>query len=341
VPSQWFGEQWAAWQLQLHRWQQSQLQWKDAMKRAVASPEIKAGTPAPEQKQEGQAEGAEATAGRAGGDAGEEKKGADEMDDDEEDVKEFDVFGVPNILDIGKGEPLFGNFTFEDWALLSTRFEFHLLVHSFRKDVADPERVGIHKDHILFYYNKYFRKTFNLKGYGVETYEDLVELVSDTVSFSRKTMVLEPQLSGDLDTFDLFIKLTEECRRERNLLIDSGKETARLNFSQAALAGPPPVQAPQVQAMPPAGMAVTAVPQQQPRATYHQRAPRTQVPARSYAVPPQVNTGGYYGSPAGGSYGAGRGSYRPLQNSGYAGAQSYGAPKGGGKGYYNKGGYGK
>jgi len=336
VPSQWFGEQWAAWQLQLHKWQQSQLQWKDAMKRASTSPEMKAGTPAPEQKQEGQAEGAEATVG--GGDAGEEKKGADEMDDGEDDVKEFDVFGVPNILDIGKGEPLFSSFTFEDWALLSIRFEFHLLVHSFRRDVTDPERVGIHKDHILFYYNKYFRKTFNLQGYGVESHEDLVAFVSDTVCFSRKTMVLEPQLSGDLDTFDLFIKLTEECRRERNLLIDSGKETARLNFSQA-LMSPPPVQAPP-QAVPPAGVAVTAVPQQ-PMASYHQRAARPQVPARSYAVPPQTNTGGYYGTHAGGSYGGGRGGYRPLQNSGYAGGQSYGTPRGGGKGYYNKGGYGK
>jgi len=284
VPSHWFAEQWAAWQLQLHKWQQKQLEWKDSMKRAVPPQEAKEGTPVHEQKREGQPEGAEATVGGTGGDPSEEKKEADEMDDDEEDEKEFDVFGVPNVCDIGKGEPLFNHFTFEDWALLSIRFELHILVHSFRRDVSDPERVGIYKDHILFYYNKYFRKTFNLKGYGVDAYEDLVELVCDTVCFNRKTMVLEPQLSGDLDAFDLFIKLTEECRRERNLQIDSGKESARLNFSHAALTGPPPVQVPPAQAVPPASMVVAAVPQQ-PR-PYHQRGPRPQVPVRSYAVPP-------------------------------------------------------
>lgn len=56
------------------------------------------------------------------------------------------------VKDIGTGEPLFCNFGFEakgvrsrsrmlqDWALLSLRFELHLLAHSFLHDCGDPER---------------------------------------------------------------------------------------------------------------------------------------------------------------------------------------------------------
>jgi len=164
----------------------------------------------------------------------EEKKAADEPENDGED-DELDVFGVENILDTGKGKPLFEGFTWEDWALLSLRYELYLLVHAFRKDVNDPERPGIHTDHVQFYYNRYFRKSLNTKSYGVETYGELVTFIKDTVSVNKKNSVLEVHVSDELDNFALFLKLTEECRRERRLMLDSGDESCALKFNQQAL----------------------------------------------------------------------------------------------------------
>ncbi len=48
--------------------------------------------------------------------------------------------GVTDILDLGNGMPLFDKFQYEDWTLLSTRYELHLLLHSFKKDLDDPDR---------------------------------------------------------------------------------------------------------------------------------------------------------------------------------------------------------
>ena len=31
-------------------------------------------------------------------------------------------------------------FVYEDWTLLSTRYELHLLLHSFKADLDDPDR---------------------------------------------------------------------------------------------------------------------------------------------------------------------------------------------------------
>jgi len=168
----------------------------------------------------------------------EEAKAPDEDDTpiDLDGDDDFDVFGVENIMDIGKGQPLFANFSFEDWALMGLRYEFHKLAHAFRQDVADPERLGIHVDHLIFYYNKYFRKSLIQKHYGVETFEELVGLVSDSARINPANKVLESHLSDELDSFDLFVKLTEECRRERSLKADFGDEAAQLKFAQALMA---------------------------------------------------------------------------------------------------------
>merc|ERR1719201_1193836 len=55
---------------------------------------------------------------------------------DEMEKDDIDIFGVDDICEQkGPGSPpLFSNFTFEDWALLSLRFELHLLVHAVRRD---------------------------------------------------------------------------------------------------------------------------------------------------------------------------------------------------------------
>merc|ERR1711972_1158030 len=146
-----------------------------------------------------------------------------DMDEDE-----FDIFGIDSITDIGNGEPLFANFAFEDWALLSLRFELHLLVHAFSRDCSDPERPGFPPEHLPFYYTKYYKKGLSPKNYGVESVEDVLAMVKDAVILYSK--VLESQITDDLESNDVFVKLTEESRRNRQRRIDAGDQSAVLKF---------------------------------------------------------------------------------------------------------------
>lgn len=204
VPGEWFAQKMVEWQTQLQKWHAKQSEYKDPTRKAAAAK----------------------AAAEANG--GEQPKTSAEPPLDAE---ELDVFDVDDVCDLrGTGEPLFSRFEFEDWALLSLRFEVHLLAHAFRRDVKDEERVGIVLEHLPFYYNKYFRKALNAQLYGVETYAEVMAFVRDVVTIDPKSAVLEGQLSDELDCYDLFIKLTEEGRRDRTRLIDSGDDSAQLKF---------------------------------------------------------------------------------------------------------------
>jgi len=163
--------------------------------------------------------------------------------------EKYDVFAIEEILDSnGEGEPLFSNFAFEDWALLSLRFELHLVVHAFQRDCRDPDRTGFPPEHLPYYYNKYFRKNLNPKNYGANNVEELIELVRDTLIVCDKT--LESTITDDLETNEVFVKLAEEERRDRKRRIEGGDPKAPLRFSrapptdmvlaQAQLKAPPP-----------------------------------------------------------------------------------------------------
>ena len=65
--------------------------------------------------------------------------------------------------------------------MLSVRFELHLLAHAFKKDANDPERQLFVENHVAFYYNKYFKKAFNVKMFGVKDSAGLVDFIKDTV----------------------------------------------------------------------------------------------------------------------------------------------------------------
>jgi len=145
-------------------------------------------------------------------------------------VEELDVFSVENVLDIGNGEPLFFNFTYEDWILLSVRFELHLLLHSFKKDLNDDDRPGFTEEHLPFYYGKYLKKPWSVKSFGVASFADFLEFVKDTVSVGDKGF-LHPEMSEDTPTSN-FVKVVEEYRRERQRRIDAGDETAQLKFTR-------------------------------------------------------------------------------------------------------------
>jgi len=166
-----------------------------------------------------------------------EKEAAENASKDKasEEKEELDIFGVEDVCNIGDGEPIFANWTWEDWTLLSLRFELHLLAHAFRRDVNDAERIGIIEEHIGFYYNKYFRKTLNTQNYGFTSGAELLDLIDDTVCLGgtdEKYRILESNLSDELDAFDVFVKLCEEHRRERQRLMDLGDDTVALKFTK-------------------------------------------------------------------------------------------------------------
>merc|ERR1712224_538275 len=96
-------------------------------------------------------------------------------------------------MDIGTGsnpkQSAFTHFQFEDWALMSLRFELSLLVHAFKKDVKDPEREGIHEDNIGHYYSKYFRKALSPAFFGLKNVRELLALVSDCIAISDKKVL--------------------------------------------------------------------------------------------------------------------------------------------------------
>lgn len=156
-----------------------------------------------------------------------------EKEDDVDDGKgdDLDLFALEDVCDVGRGVPLFVHFSFEDWALLTLRYELFLLIHAFKHDADDAERVGIHETNLVYYYNKYYHKQLTPKFYGKDTNKELVEFVKDSVIFDKDKHVLASALEADTDSLDIFVKLTEESRRERQRRVDAGDETARLKFN--------------------------------------------------------------------------------------------------------------
>jgi len=152
----------------------------------------------------------------------------EEEDEEEEDEEEIDVDKVEDINDIGGGKPLYANFAYEDWVLLALRFELHLLAHAFKRDLDDPDRPGFAEKDLSFYYNKYYRKSFSLSWFNVETLAGLVGLVQDSLRISEAGL-LEAVLPAD-EPIDKFMRLTEDGRRERQRCVDAGDETANLKF---------------------------------------------------------------------------------------------------------------
>merc|ERR1712032_1249420 len=122
---------------------------------------------------------------------------ADEDGAGDNDSANVDIFSLEDICNIGDGEPLFANFMFEDWALMSLRFELHLLVRTFKLDLNDPDRPGMHKNHLPFYFNKYYRKQLSTKFFGANTLTELINMVKDTVDISNVDGAIVPQLSKE------------------------------------------------------------------------------------------------------------------------------------------------
>jgi len=209
-PGEWFLKKNQEWMKLFADWQAKQRTFKNSQAKELAAKEL----------------------------AAKKRKEAGEEDLPEEDaVDDGDLQNVADVNDTGKGEPLYKDFTFEDWALLQLRYELHLLQIAFKKDVADPERAGVHDTHMAFYYTKYFKKTLSPKAFAVSDNTELTTLVKDAIGWGADEKVLTTTLEEDAEP-SACLKMSEDNRRERQRRIDAGDETARLKFMPAAISQP-------------------------------------------------------------------------------------------------------
>jgi len=161
------------------------------------------------------------------------KEGSEEVNKEAEfDEMDVDVFTHENINDIGNGQPMFANFAYEDWTLLSLCYELHLLVHAFRHDVNDPDRPSFQESQMTYYYEKYFGKSFaDLKLMNLESFGGLCELIHETVTLNEKSKFVEVLLPEDAP-IDKILRQTEKHRRDRQQCVDAGDESAMLKFTK-------------------------------------------------------------------------------------------------------------
>jgi len=199
APSQWFNETLKAFEEKLKEWQAKQVAFK----------------------------------GSEAGKASAAKKAEKKEGEEEEAKEEGDIDSVEDVADVGGGVPLFKDFGFEDWALLQLRYELFLLQAAYKKDVDDSDRPGITDAHLGFYYNRYYRKNFSPKSYGVDTNQDLAKLVKDSIAWEAD--VLTSPLTCEPTDTSFFVKATETHRRERQRRVDAGDETARLKIAPDAM----------------------------------------------------------------------------------------------------------
>eukprot|EP00933_Yihiella_yeosuensis_P020190 TRINITY_DN1624_c1_g1_i1.p1 TRINITY_DN1624_c1_g1~~TRINITY_DN1624_c1_g1_i1.p1 ORF type:complete len:922 (+),score=332.71 TRINITY_DN1624_c1_g1_i1:84-2768(+) len=253
IPSAWFHTRSAAFNKALAAWQKKQSDYKALLQRKAQEKAAKAAKKAAAEKAAALKAAAEKAkkekAEKEGKPVEEEKKEEEkaiEMEVEEEkeepevqvDFEGVDIFGVGEVNDIGGGMPLFKDFASEDWALMSLCFELHLLAHAFKKDCNDEERAGVHLDHLGFYYNKYYKKNLVNKQYGCEKTEDLVALAKDVVMVNSSN-ALESLLDDEMEYPQVFVKIAEEARRHRAVLLDMGEESAKLKFQLPAAAMAP------------------------------------------------------------------------------------------------------
>eukprot|EP00927_Polykrikos_kofoidii_P033429 TRINITY_DN2825_c0_g2_i1.p1 TRINITY_DN2825_c0_g2~~TRINITY_DN2825_c0_g2_i1.p1 ORF type:complete len:1084 (-),score=246.91 TRINITY_DN2825_c0_g2_i1:121-3372(-) len=217
-PSSWFSERWETWQNAVTDWKKKQSKCTSSKDRSDAGMNGHGET----EKADEESIGAE-----------EESKTV-EIDEDE-----LDVFEIDNINDIGNGKPIYSHFEYEDWTLLCLRYELHLLVHAFRHDIDDPDRLSFQESHLTYYYNKYYRKALNLDCLGCKGFADVEAMIKENVKLDEKTSFIDVVLPAD-EPLDKFMRLTEEHRRERQRCIDAGDETARLKFTKPSSLPPPP-----------------------------------------------------------------------------------------------------
>merc|ERR1712232_1454611 len=102
----WFKEEWGAWQKELNAWKAKQREWKDPARRKKKLEEQQKKQKEKEKKEKEKEESAEK-------EEGEKEEGAEKEDEPMEiNADDIEPFKVEDVMDIGNGEPLFANFSF-------------------------------------------------------------------------------------------------------------------------------------------------------------------------------------------------------------------------------------
>ncbi|CAE8651199.1 unnamed protein product [Polarella glacialis] len=242
VPSAWFQGKWAAWQRATTTWNKKQAEYKAKLAKKAADKVARASKKALAEKAAALKAAADLAkmeqAKKDGKEVEEEKKEEQkpepmEVEEEVEEVKvDFDgvdIFGAKDVDDIGGGMPLYRDFNHEDWSLMSLCFELHLLSHAFKKDCQDADRLGVTLEHLGFYYNKYYKKALVTKAFGAESSQELLGLAKDCV-FANKDQVIQSTLDEEMECSQVFVKIVEQARRHRTLLLDTGDTSAQLKI---------------------------------------------------------------------------------------------------------------
>lgn len=202
-PSEWFTKQLESWAQAKVEWRKLDRMYKD--KKTVTK-----------------------TEGGKSGSAGDRTEDLVLGTEEKKESEEEDVWAAEDIDNVdGEQTPLYGRFEAVDWQLLSLRFELHLLCHSFKKDITDPDVVGIHRTLLSYYYLLYFKKPLSPGMCGVKNNDDLLDrLVTDTIMVGEDGVL---EAVHEVDTpFSTFVRLTEVARRERQKLVAAGDKSAEL-----------------------------------------------------------------------------------------------------------------
>eukprot|EP00441_Pelagodinium_beii_P039866 CAMPEP_0197648312 /NCGR_PEP_ID=MMETSP1338-20131121/27677_1 /TAXON_ID=43686 ORGANISM="Pelagodinium beii, Strain RCC1491" /NCGR_SAMPLE_ID=MMETSP1338 /ASSEMBLY_ACC=CAM_ASM_000754 /LENGTH=920 /DNA_ID=CAMNT_0043222289 /DNA_START=44 /DNA_END=2806 /DNA_ORIENTATION=- len=230
TPGEWFATKFKDWQKVSQQWRSKQNQLKAAEMQKVMD------ATAREMKIK-EHEVAKAKAEKEGLEPPADLVLPEEPEEEDKDAQKaafesLDVFSVEDVNDAGNGLALYHFWEHSDWQMLNLRFEMNLLVHAFRKDANDPDRTQVTTEHLGFYYNKYYKKQLNNKAFGLNTDEELLELIKDTVLIleHKGQKVLESQLPDELEVLHVFPMLTEEHRRERCRRENMGDDSLKLKI---------------------------------------------------------------------------------------------------------------
>merc|ERR1712224_522839 len=146
-------------------------------------------------------------------------------------IKDVTIDDIHNVD--SKGTPIYSNFKYEDWLLLSWRYELHLLSHAFAVDVADPDRPGIFEDQVPHYYSIYFKLKCDPGKLGCDNLQKVFKVLKlpglELTAKGGKSKILTSDLDKETSLKDFIIGV-ESYRRDRIRRIDAGDESAQLKF---------------------------------------------------------------------------------------------------------------
>mmetsp|Transcript_6185 Transcript_6185/g.14367 ORF Transcript_6185/g.14367 Transcript_6185/m.14367 type:complete len:811 (+) Transcript_6185:154-2586(+) len=250
-PSEWFRERKNRWALKVAAWKKFQQDRRLSAKKAAFAKAKEGAAAGKEEAEKSEEDGNNNNNNANNGEqskndsispsAAPQTKAADGVAASFEDLDPWLVTNIDDVSATGggvgdtataasaaKGDPLYAKFEHEDWTLLSLRYEVHLLLHAFRRDVNDPTRPTFHKSHLPFYYQRYYGKVLSPKSFNVWSLDKVLEWIEDTVEVTASG-TLEADLEEDTP-LECFVRLAEEHRRERQLRVDMGDDSAYLKF---------------------------------------------------------------------------------------------------------------